>query len=150
MPMANFTVLGGLVIKGVAIVLPFLFLWLLLKKRRSQFSTILLAIFLLFTTITAFFFFVSLDKEKDKLSKKYAGSYKLGKLNCEECNNCRIELHEDYRYDIIQNRKIVGNGEWSVEVNPETGYFLKIENGPIYINHEPEGEIEYIGTKACR
>lgn len=148
--MGNFTVLGGLFIKGVVIVLPFFFLLLLLKKRRNQFSTILLAIFLLFTTITAFFFFVSMDKEKDKLSKKYAGYYKLVKLNCEECINWRIELHEDYRYEIIQNSKIVGDGEWSIEMNPETGYFLKIENGPSYINHEPEGQIENVSTKVCR
>ncbi len=148
--MGNFTVAGGLFIKVIVIGLPVLLLLLLFKNRPNKFSAILLSVLLLLTVTIGLFFFLVGAKERNKLSNKFVGFYKLNKLNCEECINCRIELHEDYRYEIIQNSKIVGDGEWSIEMNPETGYFLKIENGPSYINHEPDGQIENISTTVCR
>gem|GEM_PF-4819159 len=148
--MGNFTVLGAVVVKAFVIAFPILFLLLLLKKRKNKVSLVIIVSLFLLTTINAVHFFIAGEKEKNEFAKKYLGVYKLNKLDCRECDNCKVDLNADCHYDIIQNGKIIGNGEWNIEINPETGYFLKIENGPSYINHEPAGQIDYISRKPCR
>jgi len=106
--MGNFTVLGGLIIKCLVVGLPLVFLLLLLRKKKSRLSTIFILLFFLLTTANAIYFFVSAHDTKIEVSKKYLGFYKLNRLDCKECENCKVDLHPDFKYDIIKDGKIIG------------------------------------------
>jgi len=147
--MGNFTVLGGLVIKCFVVGLPFVFLLLLLRKKKSRLSTTFSLLFFLLTTANAIRFFVSSHDRKIEVSKKYLGLYKLNRLDCNECDNCKIDLHSDFKYDIIKDGKIIGNGKWDLEINPETGFYMELDNKPGYMIYETPREIETIDRIDC-
>lgn len=110
---------------------------------------IILFLFFLLTTANAIHIFISNHDRKIEVSKKYLGIYKLDRLDCEECMNCKIDLHPDFKYDIIQNKKNIGNGQWDLEINAETGFYLKLDNGPGYMIYDTPREIQSIDRKDC-
>lgn len=147
--MGKFTVLGGLIIKCLVVGLPLIFLLLLFRKNKSKLSTLFILLFFLLTSANAIYFLVSAHERKIEVSKKYLGSYKLKRLDCKECENCKIILHPNYTYDIIKNEKVIGEGQWDLEINSETGYFLKLDNGPNYMMYDTSREVESIDRKNC-
>jgi hypothetical protein len=147
--MGNFTVLGGLIIKCLVVGLPLVFLLLLLRKKKSRLSTIFILLFFLLTTANAIYFFVSAHDRKIEVSKKYLGFYKLNRLDCKECENCKIDLHSDFKYDIIKDGKIIGNGKWNLEINAETGFYMELDDKPGYMLYDTPREIETIDRIDC-
>ncbi len=146
--MGNFTVLGGLIIKCLVIGLPFVSLLLLLRKKKSRLSTIFILLFFLLTTANAIYFFVSAHDTKIEVSKKYLGFYKLNRLDCKECENCIVDLHPDFKYVIIKDGKIIGNGKWDLEINPETGFYMELDNKS-GMHYDTPREIETIDRIDC-
>jgi hypothetical protein len=142
--MGNFTVLGGLIIKCLIVGLPFVFLLLFLRKKKSGLSTIFMLLFFLFTTVNAIHFFVSGNDKKIEISKKYLGFYKLNRLDNKKCENCKVDLHSDFKYNIIKDDKIIGNGKWDLEIDAETGFYMKLDNKPGYMIYDTPREIETI------
>jgi hypothetical protein len=51
---------------------------------------------------------------KKEASVEFLGDYKLNNLDGEDCANCKIRLHENFKYDIYVGDKIVGHGKWEV------------------------------------
>ena len=147
--MGNFTVLGGLIIKCLVVGLPLLFLLLLLRKKQSRLSKIFILFFFLLTTANAIYFFISANERKIEVSKRYLGFYKLNRLDCKECENCKVDLHSDFKYDIIKDEKIIGNGKWDLEINPETGFYMELDNKTGYMIYDTPREIETIDRIDC-
>lgn len=147
--MGNFTVLGGLLIKCLVLGLPLVFLLLLWKMNKSRLSTILILLFFLLTTANAIHFFVSAYNSKIEASKTFIGFYKLNRLDCEECENCKVDLQSDFKYNIIKDGKIVGNGEWDLEVSPETGFYMQLDNKTGHMIYNTPREIETIDRIDC-
>ncbi|HEY1202329.1 MAG TPA: hypothetical protein VGE79_15170 [Niastella sp.] len=81
----------------------------------------------------------------NKADPKILGDYKLNKLDGWKCENCKVNLREDYTYDIIVNNQVVGNGKWETKTAIDIpGEFLEIENGPSSIHWEENRLIEEI------
>ena len=127
----------------------FLILLILLRKLKYRWIPGIILVFFVLTSGYAIHYFILDHEYKIECTKKYLGFYKLDRLDCEDCKDCKVDLLPDYKYEILQNNKVVGKGEWDLDYDPESGYFLKIENGPGGIIHETPREIEYIDRKNC-
>lgn len=147
--MGNFTVLGGLTIKCLIVGLPLIFLLFLYRKKKSRLSTIFILLFFLLTTANAIYFFVNAHETKIEVSKKYLGFYKFNRLDCKECKNCKINLLSDFKYDIIKDEKIIGNGKWDIKINPETGFYMELDIKPSFMIFETPREIQTIDRIDC-
>jgi|LakMenE18May11ns_1017448.scaffolds.fasta_scaffold9328306_1 hypothetical protein len=96
-------------------------------------------------TFISGYFYYGMKQDKYKASRKFLGDYKLERLDRKECENCKVKLKDGYIYDILINDKVVGQGKWNIETAVDIpSYFLKLENGPLYVVWEHNRLIEYI------
>ena len=143
--MGNLTVLGGLIIKLFVVVLPLIFLLLVIRNKKSKTRLVIFSCLFLLASINTFYFFKSSDDGKKKVAKEMAGYYKLDELNDSACENCKLNLSPDYKFDVIQNGKITGHGKWSIDFDAESaGYYLVIDGGPNGIIDDSRREIEFL------
>ena len=136
------------IIVGLPII--FLILLILLRKLKYRWIPGIILVFFVLTSGYATYYFLSIQKYKNETKEKYLGFYKLDKLDCYECKDCKVELLPDYSYNIYKDNKVVGKGTWELVWDPESGYFMRIENGGGSIVPDTPKEIEYINRKDCR
>jgi len=104
----------------------------------------------LFLTLTGFAIYCNYQNNNDEYeaSKKFRGDYKLVKLDGHLCDQCKVRLNDDYRYDILVNDEIVGHGKWHIETAIDIpGAFLKLENGPPWVIWEQDRQIDFIDRR---
>lgn len=71
-------------------------------------------------------------------------------LDCKQCDNCELNLHPDFTYDILKSDKIVGKGKWDIGTAIDIpGDFLELENGSTNVIFNTPRQIEYITTLDC-
>ena len=145
---ALFEFISLCIIVGLPII--FLILLILLRKRKNPLIAGIFLLLFIASSGYATYYFMSIQKYKTETKEKYLGFYKLDKLDCEECVDCKVELHPDYSYNIYKDNKVVGKGKWELVWDPESGYFLRIDNGSGAMSFETPKEIEYISRKDCR
>jgi hypothetical protein len=116
-----------------------------IRKRHNLKKSIPSGLIFLGLAFISGYFYYGMKQDKYKASKKILGDYKLERLDRKECENCKVKLKDGYIYDIIVNDKVVGQGKWNIETAIDIpGYFLKLENGPLYVVWEHNRLIEYI------
>ncbi len=80
--------------------------------------------------------------------QKFIKEYTLLKLDGRLCGNCILKVNEGYNYDILQNGKKIGSGNWKLEHPIDfPGYILKLENGPLFMVYESDTIIDYIDRR---
>jgi hypothetical protein len=143
--MGNFSSFADFLIKLLVFGLPFSLFYFLITNKKSRIRFFLLLMLFILSGIGATYFYISLRSRQNSASSQYLGFYHLKTLNKKSCNNCRIYLHANRKYDIIQNEQIIGKGKWEVRFDSESGsYYLHIDNGPNYMIWPGNRTIDYI------
>jgi len=124
-----------------------LFLLLILIIRRKNKGKKTLPFLIVFMSLVVFGIYVysGMKSKENEAAKVFIKEYKLTRLDGKVCINCIVKVNDNHHYDIIQNSKIIGAGEWNMDFESEAGfYFIRLENGPLYIIGEKDSIIEYI------
>jgi hypothetical protein len=117
-------------------------------KRKKRFVSLFFTVIFIGMSSYAYDVYNRIEKKKSIESTKFLGDYKLLKLNNSDCDNCMVRLNENYRYEILNENKIVGKGKWDIQTAFDIpNYFLVIDNGPNNVIPEHERLIEYITNK---
>lgn len=133
-------ILLGVLLLGLVALLCYL-AWFAIIYRHKPLKSILAGI--LFVCVAGITLYLFLRK-KD-VNPKYLGDYKLKWLDKQKCNDCKVRLKEDYTYDIIVNKQVVGMGEWETGSTIDIpGEYLIIEHGPDELIWEWNRVIDYI------
>jgi hypothetical protein len=92
----------------------------------------------------------SYESGKEQAIKRFVGLYKLHKLDGENCENCKLNIHSNYNFDIIMGNEIIGTGKWHLDIDyEEVGLYLVIEGGPSGVASidEIKREIEFLNQQ---
>jgi len=130
----------------IGLLILFLFvLYIIFKKRRRLLISIPLTVVLFGLLIFGTFTYKSCKSEEEKEAKKFLGDYKLERLDGQDCRHCSVRLTKNYKYEILRNGSVVGQGKWWLETAFDIpGPYLRIENGPKSVIWEDERTISYI------
>jgi hypothetical protein len=116
-----------------------------IRNRHSLKKSIPAGLLFLGLATAGIYVYTGIRRREDEASKKFLGDYKLGMLDRQQCESCKVRLKSNYRYDILVNGKVVGGGKWHIETAIDIpGYFLKLENGPRSVTWEADRLIDYI------
>ena len=98
--------------------------------RKSYKKAIVTGVLFFILAIPATCFICNNYIVKKEASVQFLGDYTLNRLDGEDCVNCRVRLHNNYRYDIYVGEEIVGHGKWDITTAYDIPHWLlKIENG---------------------
>ncbi len=129
---------------GTSIIL-FVYTIYTIIKRRTLRRTKLTGILFLTMASISFYCYYGNEKEEYEDSRKFLGDYKLKFLDGQKCENCKVTLKDGFKYDIIVNGRVIGNGKWHNESATDIpGSFLELENGPKSVIWERDRLIDYI------
>ncbi len=100
-----------------------------IKRRNNLIVSIFTGSIFVFMLIFAIWITLNYIETTSIRAKAFHGEYKLINLDRNPCENCKVILYENYKYDIIKNSKIVGKGTWNFRsVIDIPSDFLEIEN----------------------
>lgn len=104
----------------------------------------------LLASVSAFLFFESENNIKIKESKRFLGYYKLDRFNCNECNDCKLLLEDNFQYYIIKDHEKAGSGKWDLAFDrEEAGYYLSFDNNSKEIIDETKREVQSLDKSDC-
>lgn len=82
------------------------------------------------------------SKEDENLFIK---KYILLKFDGQPCDNCTVDIQENYVYIISMDGKEIDRGKWELGNNLDFPTdFLKIENGPNHMIYSTDSVIDFI------
>ena len=143
--MSAIGILIWLLIKVLFFGILLLLLIVIIRKKRLGKKTLPFVIVFLVLASFGLYVYYGMKTRENEAAKGYLKEYKLNRLDSKDCINCIVKVNHNHHYDIIQNSKVIGNGKWNMEFESDAGfYFLRLENGPLYIIGEKDSIIEYI------
>jgi hypothetical protein len=155
--MSNVGLLLEYILKAIIVGVPFtlfvILTILIILKKKYWITISTLLFFFLISCSFAIYIFYNIKQRKNENDELYKGKYILRKLNCRDCENCIIDLKNNYTYDILKNNQLTDiHGKWDTDIEHDAGSIILTIDDDNFMDVDPlsgSREISFISKVDC-